>query len=406
MYRQAFLETRAVDGLDETAPFRNWAPELKARWRKLSSARINRELRFLHAIGLATCIACLWFDAHAGILGLGLSLRLGLVVPAYLVAMALLRRGDGLTRTLATVAPITFFVGVSSYLGMSVQGIFADRYVMASAMLIAFCIVLLPLRLGATLLLAASGYAAIAIPVLAMSGIEVGKTDLLVFALLCCTVPIAIKLRSDRLKDSNFVLTLKSRNAQDDLLAINRRLETLSSVDALTGVLNRRGFEQRFAAAFEAAREADDVLAVMLLDLDNFKRFNDSHGHQAGDRCLIEVGRLLNSELDSHAGFAGRYGGEEFIAALVGEASGEAERIANRIRTQIGQLVIVEDSGHVDPADDKRPSASISVSVGVRIGSPRATSRERFVTDADRALYAAKDAGRNRVIVLTEESSC
>lgn len=232
---------------------------------------------------------------------------------------------------------------------------------------------------------------------LAIAGIGAGNTDLFVFTLLCCTVPIAIKLRGDRLKDSNFILTLKSREAQDDLLAVNRQLETLSSVDALTAVLNRSGFEQRFAAAFEAARQTGDMLAVLLLDIDHFKRFNDTHGHQAGDRCLTEVGQLLNSEFEWHEGFAGRYGGEEFIGALVGKASreAEAEAVANRIRTQIAQLAIIDHEGRAD---------SITVSVGVRVGSPRTTGREKFVTDADRALYAAKDAGRNRVVVLGDDA--
>jgi len=359
MYGRASIATRAVDRLDERVPFRDWPPKLKAQWHDFFSARINRELRFMHAVGLATCLACLVLDAQAGILGLGLTLRLGLVVPAYLIALALLRRGDGLVRALATVVPIALFVGVASYLGMAAQSVFTDRYVLASA------------------------------------GIGAGNIDLFAFTLLCCTVPIAIKLRGDRLKDSNFILTLKSREAQDDLLAVNRHLETLSSVDALTAVLNRRGFEQRFAAAFEAARQTGDMLAVLLLDIDHFKRFNDTHGHQAGDRCLTEVGQLLNSEFERHDGFAGRYGGEEFIGAMVGKASREAEAFANRIRTQIAQLAILDHEGRAD---------SITVSVGVRVGSPRTTDREKFVTDADRALYAAKDAGRNRVVVLGDDA--
>ena len=417
---RASFEQRAVDGLGERMPFRDWAPELKAQWAEFSSARIDRELRFMHAVGLATCIACLFFDERAGLLELGLGLRLGLVTPAYLIAMALLRRGDGVTRTLATVVPIALFAGVTSYLGTSAQGVFGDRYLMASAMLIAFSIVLVPLRAGATLLLAATGYAAIAIPVLASEGIGPHNIDLFVFTLLCCTAPILIKLRSDRVQDSNFLLTLESRRSQDDLLASNRRLETLSSVDALTAVLNRRGFENRFAAAFAAARESEAMLAVLLLDIDHFKRFNDTHGHQAGDRCRREVGRLLSSEFERHGGFAGRYGGDEFIAALVGEASREAGVIATRIGAQIGELTRMDDTGidergidengveerGIDEAnsDHRGLEDSIRVSIGVRIGSPELTSRETFVSDADRALYAAKDAGRNRVVVLGDKA--
>ena len=148
MDRRASFETRTVDGLGERVPFRDWSPELKAQWEEFSSARINRELRFMHWLGLASCIACLFFDAQAGVLGAGLVLRLGLVVPAYLVGIALLRRAEGPRRALATVGPIVMFVGVTSYFGTSAPGVFADRYLMASAMLLAFSIVLLPLRTG------------------------------------------------------------------------------------------------------------------------------------------------------------------------------------------------------------------------------------------------------------------
>ncbi len=395
MSGQPYSNRSAGDGLDETLRFRAWAPELKARWYDFFAARINRELRFMHAVGLATCIACLFLDAQAGVFDLGLQLRLGLVAPAYLVAIALLRRGNGVTRTLATVVPIALFAGVATYLGLAAQSVFTDRYVMASAMLIAFCLVLLPLRIGPAVVLAGAGFGAIAIPLLAMSGIGSSNADLFVFALLCCTVPIAIKLRSDRVKDSNFILTLKSRQAQEELLATNRQLESLSSIDALTGVLNRRGFEKKFEAAYEAALQSDEPLAVLLLDIDHFKLFNDTHGHQAGDRCLIEVGRVLNSEIRRHDGAAGRYGGEEFIAALRGRASGDADGIAHRILTQISQLVITDHQGRM---------GSVTASVGVRVGSPLARSRDEFVKDADRALYAAKGAGRDRVVVFVDEA--
>ena len=396
MHGRGQSEMRIEEGLDETLRFGAWSPELKARWEEFSSDRINRELRFMHMVGLAICIACLFFDAQAGVLEQGLALRLGLVVPAYLVGIALLGRARGLTRTLAATLPVAIFAGVASYLGVVAQGAETERYIMASALLITSGIVFLPLRAGATLFLGFAGFAAIAIPVFPVTGIGPATIGLYFFGLLACTGTVAIKLRNDRLKDSNFILTLKSREAQEELLALNRRLETLSNVDPLTALLNRRGFEQAFAAAFEAARQSDDPMAVLLLDIDHFKRFNDTHGHQTGDRCLVEVGRLLGGEFARHDGIIGRYGGEEFIAALVGKAGREAEAIANRVRAQIARLVV---------ADDTSAAETITISIGVRIGSPRTTSRDMFVTDADRALYAAKHAGRNRVAMLADEAA-
>jgi diguanylate cyclase (GGDEF)-like protein len=396
MYGEAHSETRKDAGLDENLRFRAWPLDLKQMWEEFFSARINRELRFISAVGLATCIACLFFDAQAGVLELGILLRLGLVAPAYVIGIALLRHARGLARTLATVTPIAIFASVASCLGLAAEGAFTERYLIATAVLIAFSVMFLPLRAGATLFLAIAGIAAIVIPVFVIEGVRPETIGLYVFVLICCSGPIAIKLRSHRVKDSNFLLTLKSRQAQEDLLALNGQLETLSNIDPLTAVLNRRGFEQAFEAAYEAARQSDDMMAVLLLDIDHFKRFNDTHGHQAGDQCLVEVERLLGGEFALHEGIAGRYGGEEFIAALFGKASREAETIANRVRTQIAQL---------DVADGMNGEESISISIGVCIGSPKTVSRETFVTAADRALYAAKHAGRNRVVMLTDETT-
>lgn len=249
--------------------------------------------------------------------------------------------------------------------------------------------------MAGTAVLAAAGFGATVIPVILSAKAGAGNVDLLYFTFLCCSLPLLIKRRSERLRDTNFILTLKSRKAQEDLLNSNRRLESLSRIDPLTGLLNRRGFDQHFNTAFKAAQISGEPFAILILDIDHFKTFNDDHGHQLGDRCLAEVGSLLGNEIDRHGGISARYGGEEFIAALRGIASVNGIAVAQAIRRKVADLRISHDG------DD---TVSITASVGVRIASARNTSRDRLIQEADQALYAAKHAGRNQVALYSRDA--
>lgn len=386
-------EVPEIKDLDESVPFRAWQRELQALWYAVNEARILRELRFLHIVGLLMCIACLILDAQAGVFELGVQLRLGLVVPSYALGIWLLSSALPAVRTLAAIFPVAAFAGAASYIGLEAAAGFADRYLMAAATLITVCILLFPLRLTASFWLAVCGFGAVASPLVLSAGLSSDNLGLLLFVFLCSSLPILIKRRSDRLKDANFILTLKSRKAQQDLLASNKELETLSQHDSLTGLLNRRGFEQKFAAAFKAAHLSGEPLAVLLMDLDHFKAFNDTYGHPMGDDCLAQVGNLIRQEVGRQDGIAGRYGGEEFIAALSGSA--DVVQTAERLRKKVSDLRLVSETGI---------RASVTASFGARVARAANIDLLSFVRDADEALYAAKDAGRNCVVLFDPSS--
>ena len=267
---------------------------------------------------------------------------------------------------------------------------------MAASMLISICIILSPVRLTSTIGFALLGFFAITMPIAALSDDLVGDRNLLMFAMLCCSLPLFIKQRSDRLKDTNFLLTLESRRAQDDLLKANRELEELSDQDPLTGLLNRRGFEKKFQAAFDAAMGSGEPLAVLLMDLDHFKRFNDTYGHQAGDECLRQIAGLVNDKILRNHGIAGRYGGEEFIAALSGGYSANAIAIAEGLRREVARLSINTGTDLC---------ATVTVSIGARIGRVAHLDQTRFIEHADYALYAAKKEGRDKVVLYSRGST-
>ncbi|MDQ2695296.1 MAG: diguanylate cyclase, partial [Pseudomonadota bacterium] len=173
------------------------------------------------------------------------------------------------------------------------------------------------------------------------------------------------------------------------LEASNRQLERLARCDELTGLYNRRHLMELLNKAFYAAKRYNEPLAVMMLDIDHFKRINDTYGHAAGDRVLTVVGRLLRENLRT-ADITGRYGGEEFCIALVHTPLADAVATAEKLRRQIAATAVrVEDDG---------PPLHITCSIGISQWLPYTTDLQELLEQADKALYQAKQGGRNRVM--------
>jgi len=170
----------------------------------------------------------------------------------------------------------------------------------------------------------------------------------------------------------------------------NRKLERLSSQDALTGASNRRGFERALRLAWRAARANDSRVALLLLDVDFFKAYNDHYGHPAGDACLRAIGDAARSSLRGTDSVFARYGGEEFAVVLPGADARAASQAAERIRAAIEAQRM--------PHAHSATSAHVTVSIGVASTHPATTTTPRvLVAAADAALYRAKQTGRNRV---------
>jgi diguanylate cyclase (GGDEF)-like protein len=174
--------------------------------------------------------------------------------------------------------------------------------------------------------------------------------------------------------------------------ALNRAHESLkrqATIDALTGLLNRRSFSEKIAVEFAACRRNNRPLSLIMCDVDWFKKFNDTYGHAAGDDCLARVAAVMKQSLKRPADFCARYGGEEFIMVLPDTSENGAMHVAERIR---------EDVLNLDIAHETSPVKKVSVSLGVVTGDPARTSDyEQLTIQSDEALYRAKALGRNRV---------
>jgi diguanylate cyclase (GGDEF)-like protein len=202
---------------------------------------------------------------------------------------------------------------------------------------------------------------------------------------------LALNLYYSRQYESMVVRSIQLQFHNADLLQelqeSNRRLQRYSFTDSLTGIANRRQFDLDFDTACHQAQDQDKPLALLLLDVDHFKRYNDTHGHAAGDEVLRGIAAILLEacqELDA-CGQPARIGGEEF-AVLVWQDEQEASRIAETLRRRIEKRLQPE-GGQV----------TISIGVGCRQPASKDGPKALF-QQADRNLYRAKAAGRNQVV--------
>jgi diguanylate cyclase (GGDEF)-like protein len=171
------------------------------------------------------------------------------------------------------------------------------------------------------------------------------------------------------------------------LLGDFRRVASQATTDGLTGLGNRRTLDEELVLEWRRADRVGDSLAFVLLDLDNFKQVNDTHGHQAGDAVLRAVGQILRDGV-RQVDLAGRYGGEEFALILPETDIFGAVKLAERLRVELEATPIVVSEGKM---------LEITASFGVALKDGLA-SPEELVGAADEALYTAKRAGKNRVI--------
>ena len=175
-----------------------------------------------------------------------------------------------------------------------------------------------------------------------------------------------------------------------ELEGANRTLEQLSLVDGLTGVSNRRHFDDRLRAEWSRATRSGKPVALALFDVDHFKAYNDTYGHQAGDRCLVQVAGALGNAARRPGDVVARYGGEEFVVLLPGADLAAAAAYTENLRGRVEALALAHESSSA--------ASHVTVSAGVAASVPTAqTQAATLVAAADAALYAAKREGRNRV---------
>ncbi len=188
----------------------------------------------------------------------------------------------------------------------------------------------------------------------------------------------------------------KLHQLQQELEIRNAELQRLSSVDGLTGIANRRNFDERLDQEWKRAMREDLRLSLILIDVDFFKPFNDNYGHQLGDDCLRSVASALAGALHRPGDFVARYGGEEFVAVLPGTDLKGAMVTAEALRMAIEAKKVRHDFS--------KAARNVTISLGIASVIPRqGMLPSALIVAADTALYEAKEGGRNRYMVASDE---
>jgi diguanylate cyclase (GGDEF)-like protein len=196
------------------------------------------------------------------------------------------------------------------------------------------------------------------------------------------------RLRRNRDELDDHHRQLRERN--EELQRANEVLEQLSITDGLTKLHNHRYFQETLTREIKRASRIEQPLAMLLVDIDDFKRLNDQHGHAEGDAILARIARILNSSV-RESDLLARYGGEEFVVLATGTELAGAVLLGEKIRTAVAETEFLVEQG--------RQPVRITVSVGVACFGG---DRRRFFDDADRALYRAKAEGKNCVVAAQD----
>lgn len=223
-------------------------------------------------------------------------------------------------------------------------------------------------------------------------GINAGGDDYL-------TKPISSVVLNAKLKAMQRISEIQKKlhTLTSELSATNNKLKKSVITDPLTNAKNRLYLDECLEREWFRSMRSEEELSILLIDVDNFKTLNDSNGHQVGDTCLIELVKLFNMYLKRSSDVLCRYGGDEFVVILPDTIEENALKIAEKIRASVEEF---------SAAFETKIPVDISVSIGSASYRPdKKISFDEFLTFADKALYAAKDAGRNCVIKAELPSS-
>ena len=206
------------------------------------------------------------------------------------------------------------------------------------------------------------------------------------------TFSVIVNNQLERDERHRYLLALREQVRSNQLSLDKEKLSTLSLEDALTGVANRRAFDARLADLMDQSVAGSAPFAMLMIDVDHFKLFNDQYGHPAGDACLQRVTQVLKDVILRKQDLLARYGGEEFAVLLVGCGNKDAAALAQRLRQMVCDAKIPHDH-----RGDGIPYVTVSIGVSAIDGFACRPTASDLVARADTNLYAAKRLGRNRI---------
>lgn len=190
--------------------------------------------------------------------------------------------------------------------------------------------------------------------------------------------------------DGKLLAVIETLRDMTDHRRAQTALEQLATRDGLTGIANRRSFDERLGIEWKRERRDSGILSLLMIDVDHFKRYNDAYGHQAGDNCLQQIAKTLEKVVFRPGDLVARYGGEEFVVVLAATDAKGAGIVARRILDRVAELAIPHSGGE---------AGHVTLSIGISTSAPESDMTPAdLIASADAALYKAKHAGRNRFV--------
>jgi diguanylate cyclase (GGDEF)-like protein len=388
--------TEIEKALAGKGPRLRFVPCLEAEYQAARGKRRNRAIAQYLVVYLAAKLLFLLANLQIGskVFKVSMTLRVGIVLPLTVIAVILLLRPlPAWVHGMAAFTPLIAETALVMLLGrLSGTGI-ATRYVMAAGIGI----------FAQTLLMRAPfrqcvGGLAVALAVFCVLAKVPWKghfgppitSDYLVFVIVFSLPALYERYSREKAARREYLLSETNRLRLEDILRMNSHLDRLSSIDALTGVFNRRYLDAALSRLCKVAVDKQRWIGIVMIDIDHFKSINDTAGHQSGDLCLEHVAQVLQQSVRAGVDTVARYGGEEFVAILPDANDEEVTMIGERIRSSVQSAAFPSINGR-----------TVTVSGGAtairgEIGSQ--FRAEDLVAAADKALYLAKESGRNRVI--------
>lgn len=381
------------------AQWRNWpgaGPSALARQEGIDFSRwppldryVDAQMRFQIWLGIAIVAATF----GAVVVAEPVRLRrpaassLSLVLALQLLTLALPARLRSL-RLVLEGAQIVLFAGVLVYLAGTLEPEKRIFHLFAAFLLLGIATPTVPFRPALSAIFVAGYLATFALMLPGRLPEGMDYPPLMLLAAVMGIGSWILACRTWRLTTDNLVLAQVRQRKLEELEKANDRLVVLASHDPLTGLANRRHCSEVFTGTY--GKGVGTGAALLLLDIDHFKRFNDSWGHQAGDDCLRAVAATIAYFARRYNGIAARFGGEEFVMIFSASSPAQASGVAEDLRVAIERIEI--------PCDTDGVCATCSVSIGVAVhGSEGVPTLQALLAEADSALYAAKHSGRNRV---------
>jgi diguanylate cyclase (GGDEF)-like protein len=367
--------------------------EVERRFESDTRGSRARELQLTMALGVGffftTTITDFVFVPDLGLMGL---LVRALVVPMVLISIFSMPRLTGRFREACVTCTGMIVITVMTTVP-AVSSAPLAPFAFATAIIgLIYGNTTLPLRFTGACLTSLICGAIMILEIFAHRGISLELQWVLAFQVVMgSTFSLITSYRVERSTRFNYLLSSREALRLKTLSADREKLTALSNTDALTGLINRRHFDRESAAIFSSPSNAGRDVALLFIDVDHFKRYNDHYGHPAGDACLRAVASAVSGALRGASNLTARYGGEEFAILLINEKQAQAEMIAQRVCKAVSEKALP----HLNRKDGV---GLVTISVGVSCGViSNGLTIEGLIESADAALYAAKRSGRNRV---------